>query len=155
MILLSLPPDQLGLQGCSTPLGSKKFLKSSKIYCIKNVNTFVCVWFWGLNSGPTPSANLPALFLCGEFFQDKVLRTICPGWLRTAVLLISVSWVARTTGVSHHCLARMLTLLMHITNNLIHKMKDEKWKDYMFFVFVFTDKFLSLTNATRASTFPL
>jgi hypothetical protein len=35
------------------------------------------------------------------FFRDRVSRTICPGWLRTAILLISASWVARTTSVSH------------------------------------------------------
>jgi hypothetical protein len=29
------------------------------------------------------------------FFQDRVLRTICHGWLRTSILLISASWVAK------------------------------------------------------------
>jgi hypothetical protein len=38
----------------------------------------------------------------GEF-GDGVLQTICLGWLRTAILLISASWVARITGVSHRC----------------------------------------------------
>jgi hypothetical protein len=38
---------------------------------------------------------------------DRVLGTICPGWLQTPVLLISVSWVARIIDVSHQCEARI------------------------------------------------
>jgi hypothetical protein len=30
-----------------------------------------------------------------------VSQTICPGWLETSILLISASWVARITGMSH------------------------------------------------------
>jgi hypothetical protein len=37
------------------------------------------------------------------FFWDRVSQTICPGWLRKVILLISASWVARITGVSHQC----------------------------------------------------
>jgi hypothetical protein len=39
---------------------------------------------------PTPA---PTAFLCvcNEFFRDSVKRTICPGWLRTEILLISAS----------------------------------------------------------------
>jgi hypothetical protein len=48
----------------------------------------------GLNSGPTT-------FFWWWIFQDRVSRTICPGWLRTVILLISASWVARITDVSH------------------------------------------------------
>jgi hypothetical protein len=55
---------------------------------------------WGLNSGLTPWATTPALFVMG-FFQARVTQTICLGWLWTTVLLISASWVARITGVSH------------------------------------------------------
>jgi hypothetical protein len=36
-------------------------------------------------------------------FQDRVSQTVCLGWLRTSLLLISASWVARITGVSHRC----------------------------------------------------
>jgi hypothetical protein len=46
-------------------------------------------------------ATLPAFFFCElcvlGIFQDRVLRTICPGWLQTAVFLISAFWVARIT----------------------------------------------------------
>jgi hypothetical protein len=54
---------------------------------------------WGLNSGPTPLA-----LLCEWFFWDRVSWTVCLGWLGTLILLISASWVARITGVSHWCL---------------------------------------------------
>jgi hypothetical protein len=35
------------------------------------------------------------------FFEIGSLWTISPGWLWIKILLISVSWVARITGVSH------------------------------------------------------
>jgi hypothetical protein len=41
-------------------------------------------------------------------FWDKVSQTICLGWLRTAVLLISTSWIVRITDVSHQRLANFL-----------------------------------------------
>jgi hypothetical protein len=41
--------------------------------------------------------------LCDGYFRDRVSRTICPGWLQTAILLISASWIARITGMSHWC----------------------------------------------------
>jgi hypothetical protein len=58
-------------------------------------------WYWDLNSGPTSWATLPALLWW--VFSDRVSRAICLGWLRTAILLISASWVARIIGVSHWC----------------------------------------------------
>jgi hypothetical protein len=36
-------------------------------------------------------------------FSRQGLSTI--SWFQTKILLISASWVARITGVSHHCLA--------------------------------------------------
>jgi hypothetical protein len=44
-------------------------------------------------------------YFCAGFCQERVLWTICPGWLRTMSLLISVSWVTRITCVSHWYLA--------------------------------------------------
>jgi hypothetical protein len=38
---------------------------------------------------------------CDRVFWDRVSWTICLGWLRTVILLISASWVAGITGVSH------------------------------------------------------
>jgi hypothetical protein len=42
-----------------------------------------------------------SLILCWVFFQGRVSWTICPGWLWTSILLISASWVAGITGMSH------------------------------------------------------
>jgi hypothetical protein len=39
-----------------------------------------------------------SLFFVMGFFQDRVLRTICLGWSRTSILLLSASWVV---GLSH------------------------------------------------------
>jgi hypothetical protein len=55
-----------------------------------------------LNSGPSPWATPPVLFLW-SIFQDRASQTIYLGWLQTAILLISNSWVARITDVSHQC----------------------------------------------------
>jgi hypothetical protein len=56
--------------------------------------------YCGLNLGPSPWANLPALFLWAVF-RDRVSQNFLPrlGW--TAILLISASWVARIIGVNH------------------------------------------------------
>jgi hypothetical protein len=35
-------------------------------------------------------------------FLDRVSWTVCLGWLWTVILLISASWLARITGVSHY-----------------------------------------------------
>jgi hypothetical protein len=80
-------------------------------YRSRNVFVFVFVflWYWGLNSGPTLGPSPPA-FLVNGFFRDRVLWTICLGWLQTAILLISASWVARITGVSHQHPARSRNL---------------------------------------------
>jgi hypothetical protein len=62
------------------------------------------LWYWGLNSGPSAWATLPALFLW-RVFKIGSHGTICSGWLWTEILLIFASWVARITGVSYQCLA--------------------------------------------------
>jgi hypothetical protein len=58
----------------------------------------------------------PFLWTC---FQDRVSQTIfLAGWLRAAVLLISASWVAKMTGMSHRCPAQTTFL----------KQQSLKWK---------------------------
>jgi hypothetical protein len=58
--------------------------------------------YWSLNKGLHAllgrPATLPARF---GYSQDSILQAIFPGWLWTMILLISASWVARITGVSH------------------------------------------------------
>jgi hypothetical protein len=63
--------------------------------------------YWGLNSGTSPWVTPPALFLW-RVFRDGVSQTICPGWLQTAILLISASQIVRITGMSHQLLAQKL-----------------------------------------------
>jgi hypothetical protein len=65
---------------------------------------FIYLQYWGLNLGPTPWATSLALFKKGffkigshELFSQLALY-----------LLISASWVARITGVSHWCLATLI-----------------------------------------------
>jgi hypothetical protein len=60
----------------------------------------VFLWYRDLNSGPKPSATPPRPFLWWVFWA-RVSRIICPNWLQVMILLISASWVARITGVSH------------------------------------------------------
>jgi hypothetical protein len=58
--------------------------------------------YWGLNWGPSHWTTQPGLFLY-RVFPDKVLHTICPGWLQTTIPLIYASWGARITGMNHWC----------------------------------------------------
>jgi hypothetical protein len=48
------------------------------------------------------------------FFQDRILWTIFPDWLQTMILLISASWVARITGVSHQHQTQSCELLFEV-----------------------------------------
>jgi hypothetical protein len=75
--------------------------------------------YWGLNSGPTPWATLPALF-CEGLFQNRVSNYL-PGISLTVTVLISASWVAGITGMSlwppacpSFSWCHMLCLLIHV-----------------------------------------
>jgi hypothetical protein len=57
-------------------------------------------WYCSLNSGLSPGVTTPAqYFVIG--FLEIFSWTICLGWLKTAILLVSASWVAGIAGVSH------------------------------------------------------
>jgi hypothetical protein len=58
------------------------------------------IWTQGLHLEP-----LHQPFFAMFFSWDRVLQTICPGWLWAMILLMSVSWVAGITGVSLRHLA--------------------------------------------------
>jgi hypothetical protein len=49
------------------------------------------------------------------FFFFWISWTICPGWLWTMILLISASWVARITGVSHRWPVRFFLFLSSLS----------------------------------------
>jgi hypothetical protein len=53
-------------------------------------------------------------FLWRIFFKIGSQELLCQGWVRTLILLISVSWVARITGLSHQCPA-----LLSILNSVL------------------------------------
>jgi hypothetical protein len=40
-------------------------------------------------------------FFCIGIFWDKLSPAICPGWLWSVILLITASWVAMITALSH------------------------------------------------------
>jgi hypothetical protein len=65
---------------------------------------FFFFWWYGAWTRATP----PALLVLGIFKIDS--QTICPGWLQTAILLISASWVARIRGISHQRPAQLFLL---------------------------------------------
>jgi hypothetical protein len=60
-----------------------------------------------LNLGPhtCEASTVPLVYSTSPLFhwdfQDRVLQTICPGWLRIVILLIFASCVAKITGMSH------------------------------------------------------
>jgi hypothetical protein len=72
---------------------------------------YLFLLYWGLNSGLTLWATLPSLFWVA-FFQDRVSRTICSGWLQIVILLISAFWVARITGISLELLFLMVLAVL-------------------------------------------
>jgi hypothetical protein len=66
------------------------------------------VWTQGLHLEPLHQS----FFVC-----DRVLQTICWGCLWTAILLISASWVARISGMSHWYLAPLVILrTLHLSS---------------------------------------
>jgi hypothetical protein len=77
--ILGFPP----LLGWQTPLPLLVKMESHNFF-------FFCgtrVWTQGLHL-----EQLHQPFFCAGFFQGRVSQTICPGWLRTTVLLIFASW---------------------------------------------------------------
>jgi hypothetical protein len=82
----------------------KILLRPKRTIVINKILLFL-LWlvlrYWSLNSGPTPWATPPAFFFGDGFFENRVLGTICPGWLWTLILQIYASWVVRITGASH------------------------------------------------------
>jgi hypothetical protein len=92
------PTDQDGL----TWVSMRVLLSWFKIYqaCL---NPWILFFFLvlGFELRAYNFSHSTSPFFCDGFFWDKVSQTICPGCLWTSILLISASWVARITGVSH------------------------------------------------------
>jgi hypothetical protein len=67
-----------------------------------------CIMGFELRAYTFSHSSSPIFCLKGFFRIGS--QTICLGWFRTEILLISASWVARITGVSHQCPAALLNL---------------------------------------------
>jgi hypothetical protein len=55
-------------------------------------------------------SNSASPFYDGLFYQGSSYKLLAWGWLWTVILLISTSWVARITGMSHQRLASHFSL---------------------------------------------
>jgi hypothetical protein len=99
--LVLCSPNSYAFMDILLPEESKRKMYIHSLHCqmLVCLLAFCYTEVWGMDSCPTPWAIPPALF-CDEFFWDRVLRTICLGWLWTVILLIFASWVARITGTS-------------------------------------------------------
>jgi hypothetical protein len=89
---------QLQSESCPHPTVGRG-IASNTLWLVRRWISFFLffLWYWGLNTGLTPWATLLAL-VCDGFFRDRVSQTVFSGWLCTTILLISVSWVAWSTG---------------------------------------------------------
>jgi hypothetical protein len=56
------------------------------------------------------------------YFQDRILGTICWGWPRTVILLISASQVAKIASVIHWLTGRMIIIL--------YNKKSKDWESF-------------------------
>jgi hypothetical protein len=69
------------------------------------------------------------------FFEIGAHWTICSGWLWTMILLISASWVARITGLSHWHLAGYTFLcafyLLHSLEKDIYAPSSKRWQELL------------------------
>jgi H+/Cl- antiporter ClcA len=63
------------------------------------------LWYWGLNSGPTPWATPPALFVF------SIIKIGSHELFAQAGFELWSSWVARIVGMSHQCPAFFLFFL--------------------------------------------
>jgi hypothetical protein len=68
----------------------------------------VVFWLlWGLNSGTHLGrccyclSHSTSPFLLSGFFEAESCKLFARGWLQSMILLISASWVATITGMSH------------------------------------------------------
>jgi hypothetical protein len=71
-------------------VGISSCLMKNSVLIQQNVQNTPFLWYWGLNSEPSPLITPLALF-CEGFFRDTVSQTICPDWLQTLILLIPAS----------------------------------------------------------------
>jgi hypothetical protein len=82
-------------------------------------------WTQGLHLEP-----LHQPYFCAGFFKIGSCRTICLGWLSTAILLIFASWIVRITGVSH--LHRAVRIFFSPGDIVILKLLWDRYSHFWF-----------------------
>jgi hypothetical protein len=85
------------------------------LFCICR---FISRMFFSIDSHSSGSLSFPlgsfvCVCVCDGVFEIGSCATVCSGWLWTLILLISASWVAGITGVSHWCPA-VIILRLHL-----------------------------------------
>jgi hypothetical protein len=83
----------------------------------------VCVWYWGLNSGPSPWATelLHQPYFCEGFFEIVSCKLFAlAGFQLRSCWSLSVSWVARITGMSHQCQASNMTFSLFLEERKVY-----------------------------------
>jgi hypothetical protein len=104
------------LTSCSSQGSLNIFLNVycfSLLCCFFRSLTFGFFFFFGSTGLWTQGLHLEPLHLViFIFFLVRVWWTIWLGWLPSAILLISASWVAGITGVSRWCLFDLLFFLL-------------------------------------------
>jgi hypothetical protein len=73
---------------------------------VLGISFFLSFFFFFFNistgfTGEKKSTGGLQLELCVGYFQDRVLWTLCLDWPWTSILLISASWEAKMTGLTH------------------------------------------------------
>jgi hypothetical protein len=82
----------------NSPLHHSPLSSPYPIISYLNEHTFFCGTGFELRAY-TLSYSTSPFFVMGFF--KIVSQTVCSGWLQTEMLLVSASWVARITGMSH------------------------------------------------------
>jgi hypothetical protein len=73
----------------STDLCDQDSLHFFSASFIQPTDFCVWVWYWGFELRASTLSHSTSPVFCDRVFQDRVSRTICLGWLRTVILLIS------------------------------------------------------------------
>jgi hypothetical protein len=97
-----------GVEESRNKFGNLGFRKVGGLGWVGRLGWVLALFFFGGSRAWTQGLHLEAVhqsYFCDEFFEIGSGELFAWGWLRTAILLISASWVARITGVSHWCLA--------------------------------------------------
>jgi hypothetical protein len=104
----------------------------------KKIKKITLFWrYWSLNSGPTLWPTPPALSCDGFFFEIGPQELFARSWLRTTILLISASWVARIAGKNY--------FLSETTFNILDIPEQLSWV-FLTFAIIKTERLMQPTQ---------